>query len=168
MTENNTNNTNNTNNENGGNAINLNELLRRIGLFGLGAVTLTVEKSRELAALLIRKGEKTAEDKNINCDTVCDQVADTLRDMAKKVDTELRKADFEDLLSRLDELNDEQRAIARERIDNPLPTDEDEPVSCDEPDCGACDKAADCPIRPDDAPEADAPETEKTTDSDDQ
>ena len=148
MSENNTNNTNNTNNNENNNG----DILRSVMMAGLGAVSFTVEKTKDLISALIKKGEKTAEDNDVSYEEVRDRLTKDLRDIAQKVREEAEKADFEELLNRLDELTDEQRAIARDRIDHPLRCDETANDACegcpDPSDCDSCDKA--CDKAPDD------------------
>ncbi|MBR0463985.1 MAG: hypothetical protein IJJ23_06325 [Clostridia bacterium] len=131
--------------------MNLNEMLRRMAMAGLGAVTLTVEKSKELADMLFKKGEKAARESELTPDQVRDQVAEGLKNLADKIHTGIKKAEFEDLLARMDDLTDEERDILRERLDNPVP------------------RAESCAQQPDDAPadhEAACGEGEEDSDSD--
>ena len=120
------------------NNMNLNEMLRRMAMAGLGAVTLTVEKSKELADLLIKKGEQAAKDSEATQEQVRDQLARNLKNLADKIHTDIRKAEFEDLLSRMDDLTDEERDIVIDRVNNPVRcAAEDDVDECDEPEACA-------------------------------
>ena len=125
----------------------LNEVVRRMMMAGLGAVSFTVEKSKELADLLIKKGESTAADSGVSYEKLCDQLAGQLRDFSEKVKADIDKASFEELLSRVDELTDDQRAALLERLTQPRPEADpqaDESCGC-EPGapCECAGKAAD-------------------------
>ncbi len=122
----------------------LNEVVRRMMMAGLGAVTFTVEKSRELAETLIRKGEASAADTEASCEKLRDQLARQLREFSEKVKADIDRASFDELLSRVDDLTDEQRAALLERLTQP----KDEPT----PEADACEEPAGCGG----SPEADA------------
>ena len=143
----------------------LNETVRRMMMAGLGAVSFTVEKSKELAEALIRKGEQTASDKEGDCQKFCDQLAGQLREFSEKVKADIDRASFEELLSRVDDLTDEQRAVLLERLTQPRPEPAAQPdgacdcdaesCECDAESCECDDKSCCC-----DAETADAPATE--------
>jgi|GEM_PF-4028313 len=138
----------------------LNETIRRAILAGVGAVTLTVEKSKELADALIKKGETTAAEKNISYEQVRDQIAEQVRGFAEKLRTDLKKASFDELLDRADTLDDEQRAILMDRLAHPHPAPEE---SCECGDGAEEPESAECGCAPEDAP-ADAPAEEENAD----
>ena len=52
----------------------LNETIRRFVMAGVGAVSLTFEKSKDLADALVKKGEETAAENNMSYEQVRDQV----------------------------------------------------------------------------------------------
>ncbi len=121
----------------------LNEVVRRMMMAGLGAVSFTVEKSRELAELLVKKGEATAADSGVSCEKLCEQLAGQLRDFSEKVKADIDKASFEELLSRVDELTDDQRAALLERLTQPRPEPAPQEDGTCEPDatCGCAGEA---------------------------
>ncbi|MBO4297478.1 MAG: hypothetical protein J5998_01665 [Clostridia bacterium] len=115
----------------------LNETIRRAIMAGVGAVSLTVEKSKDIADTLVRKGEEATAGKNVSYEQLRDQVAEQVKAFTEKLSADLKKASFEELLDRVDDLTDEQRAILADRLAHPLKEDE----SCA---CGgeeACDYA---------------------------
>ena len=132
----------------------LNETIRRAIMAGVGAVSLTVEKSKDIADVLVKKGEQAAAENNISYEQVRDQVTEQVKGFADKLCADIKKASFEELLDRVDDLTDEQRAILKDRIDHPLK--EDETCACkDEEPCDdkcGCGERCDC-----DKPEGDAP-----------
>ncbi len=125
----------------------LNETIRRTLMAGLGAISLTVEKSREVADALIKKGETTAAEKNINYEQVRDQLGQQIRTFTEKLRSDLKQASFDELLERADDLTDEQREILMDRLAHPLK--EEEPCGCGEENGGPCDKEdAETPAEP--------------------
>ena len=117
----------------------LNETIRRFVMAGVGAVSLTFEKSKDLADALVKKGEETAAENNMSYEQVRDQVVEQLKNLSEKVRSDLNKASFDELLERADDLTDEQREILMDRLAHPLKENE----ACD---CGekqGCDCAQD-------------------------
>ena len=125
----------------------LNETIRRAIMAGLGAVSLTVEKSKDIADVLVKKGEQTAAENNISYEQVRDQVAEQVKAFTDKLRADLKKASFDELLERVDDLTDEERAILKDRIDHPLKEEDtcecakDGACECGEP---AADEACGC------------------------
>ena len=54
----------------------LNEIVRRFVMAGVGAVSYTFDKSKDLADALVKKGEETAAENNVSYEQVRDQVAE--------------------------------------------------------------------------------------------
>ena len=121
----------------------INETVRRIVMAGVGAVSLTVEKSRDIYDSLIKKGEEATDRSGVSYDQVKDQLTGQIKDLCDKVKKDLENASFEDLLSRCDDLDDEQRAALIDRLNHPLK--EEKP-------CGG-DECAECPCEGAEKPE---------------
>ena len=120
----------------------LNETIRRLVMAGVGAVSYTFEKSKDLADTLVKKGEETAAENNVSYEQVRDQVAEQLKNLSEKIRADLSKASFDELLERCDDLTDEQRAILMDRLAHPL-KEEDKPCDCEEkPEETACEGCA--------------------------
>ncbi len=136
----------------------LNETIRRTIMAGIGALSLTVEKSKDLADTLVKKGEEAAAENNFNYD----QVAEQVKSFTDKLCADLKKASFEELLERVDDLTDEQRAILADRLAHPLK--EDESCACGEDSACGCEDGADeaccCEDKPGEASEENAEKPE--------
>ena len=123
----------------------LNEIVRRFVMAGVGAVSYTFDKSKDLADALVKKGEETAAENNVSYEQVRDQVVEQLKNLSEKIRTDLSKASFDELLERADDLTDEQREILMDRLAHPLkeeaPCGEKQECGCEEDkaECG-CDK----------------------------
>ena len=121
----------------------LNETIRRLVLAGVGAVSYTFEKSKDLADTLVKKGEETAAENNMSYEQVRDQVVDQLKNLSEKIRSDLSKASFDELLERADDLTDEQREILMDRLLHPLKEEEEKACDCEEkPEESACDDCA--------------------------
>ncbi len=142
----------------------LNETIRRLVMAGVGAVSYTFEKSKDLADTLVKKGEETAAENNVSYDQVRDQVVEQLKNLSEKIRCDISKASFDELLERCDDLTDEQRATLMDRLAHPL-KEEEKPCDCeakaDEPEGEPCDCAEDAPCEAcasDAQPESEEPE----------
>ena len=135
----------------------LNETIRRFVMAGVGAVSLTFEKSKDLADALVKKGEETAAENNVNYEQVRDQVVEQLKNLSEKVRSDLSKASFDELLERADDLTDEQRAILMDRLAHPLK--EEEPSEAAEA------PAEECPCAQDEAQASEAPAEQESADT---
>ena len=102
----------------------LNETIRRLVMAGVGAVSYTFEKSKDLADTLVKKGEETAAENNVSYEQVRDQVAEQLKNLSEKIRQDISKASFDELLERCDDLSNEQRAILMDRLAHPLKEEE--------------------------------------------
>ena len=119
----------------------LNETIRRLVMAGIGAVSYTFEKSKDLADTLVKKGEETAAENNVSYEQVRDQVVEQLKNLSEKIRTDLSKASFDELLERADDLTDEQREILMDRLAHPLK----EEAPCEgKQDCGCEEDKAEC------------------------
>ena len=63
----------------------LNETIRRLVMAGVGAVSYTFEKSKDLADTLVKKGEETASENNMSYEQVRDQVVEQLKNQILKL-----------------------------------------------------------------------------------
>ncbi len=137
----------------------LNETIRRLVMAGVGAVSYTFEKSKDLADTLVKKGEETAAENNVSYEQVRDQVVEQLKNLSDKIRQDISKASFDELLERCDDLTDEQRAALMDRLAHPL-KEEEKACDCEEkPEESACDGCAcgeDAPAETTDEPEAPA------------
>ena len=122
---------------------------------GIGAISFTVEKSKDLTDLLVKKGEETAAARQIDIEQMRDQAGEQVKAFFDKLGSDLRKASFEDLLDRADDLTDEERAILMDRLAHPQPRPEepceDEDKPCDGEACGE-DGAQDASCEADETP----------------
>ena len=94
----------------------IHETIRKIAMAGVGAVSLTAQKSKELIDSLIQRGESTSAEKNISYEEIRDRLAAQLSALSEKMRAEIDRASFEELLSRVDSLTDLQRAQLYERL----------------------------------------------------
>ena len=136
----------------------LNETIRRLVMAGVGAVSYTFEKSKDLADTLVKKGEETAAENNVSYEQVRDQVVEQLKNLSEKIRQDISKASFDELLERCDDLTDEQRAALMDRLAHPLK----EEAACDceekpEEEAGeGCARGESAPAETTDEPEAPA------------
>ncbi|MBR3503151.1 MAG: hypothetical protein IKO07_02775 [Clostridia bacterium] len=114
----------------------LNETIRRLVMAGIGAVSYTFEKSKDLADTLVKKGEETAAENNVSYEQVRDQLVEQLKNLSEKVRADMSQASFEELLERADDLTDEQREILMDRLLHPLK----EEAPCEDKESGEADE----------------------------
>ncbi|MFH1127703.1 MAG: hypothetical protein ABIG84_06895 [archaeon] len=67
-------------------------VIRKIGLLGVGIASLTKEKAEKITSDLVKKGNITQEEGRKLTKELIDKSIATKRDLEKKVDTELKKA----------------------------------------------------------------------------
>ena len=125
---------------------NLVEGIRRFAMAGVGAVSMTVEKSKEIIDQLVAKGEVTTAEGQAACEDLQKKMSAQMDGFMKNLKANYEKANFESLLEQCDRLNDEQRAIVIDRLNHPHVEEEPQvTVNTDEEDgeCGSgCDDAA--------------------------
>ena len=69
----------------------LNETIRRLVMAGVGAVSYSLEKSKDLADTLVKKGEETAAENNVSYEQVRDQLVEQLKNLSEKVRADMSK-----------------------------------------------------------------------------
>jgi len=90
--------------------------LRRVAMAGVGAVAVTVDKSKELFDHLAEKGETAAAETHVSCDELQQKLAGQLDAFAQKLKTDHENADFNQLLARCMKLSPEQKARLVEQL----------------------------------------------------
>ncbi len=95
------------------------EGLRRFAMAGVGAVSLTIEKSKEIIDHLVERGEVTAAEGQNACEDLQKKMAAQFDAFSKKLKSDYEKASFEEMLERCDSLNDEQKARLLEKLTAP-------------------------------------------------
>ncbi len=154
---------------------NLAEGIRRFAMAGVGAVSMTIEKSKEIIDQLVAKGEVTTSEGQAACEDLQKKMATQLDGFMKNLKANYEKANFESLLEQCDRLSDEQRAIVMDRLNHPQVEEEpqvtvnadeeekdaaccedkSEPCCCDGEkapcDKADCDETAPCGDKPDDS-----------------
>ena len=95
---------------------NLTEGLRRFAMAGVGAVTVTIDKSKEIFDLLADKGETAAAESQPAIDELQKKIAGQLDAFSKKLKADYENAGFEQLIARCMALTPEQKAILVEKL----------------------------------------------------
>lgn len=114
------------------------EGLRRFAMAGVGAVSLTIEKSKEIIDHLVERGEVTAAEGQNACEDLQKKMAAQFDAFSKKLKSDYEAASFEEMLERCDSLNDEQKARLMEKLTTPsapeqTETTEPESAQCETP-----------------------------------
>ena len=95
---------------------NLAEGLKRFALAGVGAVSLTIEKSKDVINRLAERGEITAAEGQAACDELQKKMSEQLAAFTAKLRADYENAGFEQLVTKCLALNAEQKAALIERI----------------------------------------------------
>ena len=95
---------------------NLTDGLRRFAMAGVGAISLTVEKSREIFDQLATRGEATAADKQVACDELQQKMTEQLNAFTQKLKADYENASFEQLIQKCIRLTPDQKALLIERL----------------------------------------------------
>ena len=90
--------------------------LRRFAMAGVGAVALTIEKSKEIIDRLAERGEVTAADGAAACDNLQKKMNEQLDAFTAKLRADYEQASFERLLQQCAALPPEQKAQLIERL----------------------------------------------------
>lgn len=101
--------------------------LRRFAMAGVGAVSLTIEKSREIIDQLVSRGEATTAEGQAACEELQAKMNEQLAAFTAKLRSDYEKASFDRLLQQCAALSPEQKALLIERL-----TAEPEPEQPDE------------------------------------
>ncbi len=104
----------------------LTEGLRRFAMASVGAVSLTVEKSKEIIDQLAERGEATAAEGRVACDELQKKMSAQIEAFTKKLKADYEAASFEQLMERCAALPAEQKARLIERLT--APTEPEAPV----------------------------------------
>jgi polyhydroxyalkanoate synthesis regulator phasin len=83
--------------------------LRRFAMAGVGAITLTVDKSRELIDQLAARGEVSAAEGQAVCDDLQKKLTDQVSAFTQKLRADYENLSFEQMLSRAQKLSPEQK-----------------------------------------------------------
>lgn len=83
--------------------------LRRFAMAGVGAITLTVDKSRELIDQLAARGEVSAAEGQAACDDLQKKLTDQVSAFTQKLRADYENLSFEQMLSRAQKLSPEQK-----------------------------------------------------------
>ncbi len=89
---------------------NLAEGLRRFAMAGVGAVALTVDKSKEIIDKLAERGEASAADGRFACEDLQKKMAEQLAAFTQKLKADYEASSFEQLTARCMKLSPEQKA----------------------------------------------------------
>lgn len=101
----------------------LTEGIRRFALAGVGAVSITIDKSREIIDQLVARGEVTAAEGQAACDDLQKKMSAQFDAFSKKLRSDYENSSFESLLKKCDSLTPEQKEALIARL-----TAEPEPV----------------------------------------
>lgn len=111
-------------------AKNLAGSLRRFAMTGIGAVTLTVDKSREIINQLAARGEVSAAEGQAACDDLQKRLTEQVSAFTQKLRADYENLSFEQLLARAQKLRPEQKqrlidSLAKTpEYETPAPDDE--------------------------------------------
>lgn len=95
---------------------NLTGAIRRFAMAGVGAVSLTIEKSKEIVDQLAARGEATAADGQTACSELQKKMTEQLNAFTQKLKEDCEAAGFEQLVQKCRKLTPEQKALLIERI----------------------------------------------------
>ena len=116
---------------------NLAEGLRRFAMAGVGAVALTVDKSKEIIDKLAERGEASAADGRFACEDLQKKMAEQLAAFTQKLKADYEASSFEQLTARCMKLSPEQKAqlidlLTREPEPEDTPAEESEPIPAED------------------------------------
>jgi len=126
---------------------NLAEGLRRFAMAGVGAVALTVDKSKEIIDKLAERGEASAADGRFACEDLQKKMAEQLAAFTQKLKADYEASSFEQLTARCMKLSPEQKAqlidlLTREPEPEDTPAEESEPIPAEDTTDIPCEAAA--------------------------
>ena len=126
---------------------NLAEGLRRFAMAGVGAVALTVDKSKEIIDKLAERGESSAADGRFACEDLQKKMAEQLAAFTQKLKADYEASSFEQLISRCQKLSPEQNAqlidlLTREPEPEDTLAEESEPIPAEDTTDIPCEAAA--------------------------
>lgn len=141
---------------------NLTEGLRRFAMAGVGAIALTIDKSKEIIDKLAERGEASAADGKFACDELQKKMTEQLNAFTQKLKADYEAASFEQLISRCQKLTPEQKAQLVDLLTRE-PEPEDAPE--EESESGPAEDTTDIPCAAAAEPGAEeAPASEKAAD----
>lgn len=110
--------------------------LRRFAMAGVGAITLTVDKSREIIDQLAARGEVSAAEGQVVCDDLHRKLTEQVSSFTRKLRAEYENLSFEQMIARAQKLTPEQKQrLADALIKTPGAETAAEPTAY-EPDAG--------------------------------
>ena len=83
--------------------------LRRFAMAGVGAITLTVDKSREIIDQLAARGEVSAAEGQAACDDLHKKLTEQVSSFTQKLRADYENLSFEQMLARVQKLAPEQK-----------------------------------------------------------
>jgi len=99
--------------------------IRRVAMVGVGAVAVTVDKSREIIDHLAERGEAAAAGSQTACDDLQKKMSAQIDAFSKKVRSDLENSSFESLLKKCGALTPEQKeALIAHLTAEPGPAEE--------------------------------------------
>ena len=98
--------------------------IRRFAMAGVGAIALTVEKSREIIGQLAERGEATAADSSAACSDLQKKMTEQLNAFTQKLRADYENASLDQLIARCRRLTPEQKAELIQRM-NEEPAEEE-------------------------------------------
>ena len=104
---------------------NLASSLRRFAMAGVGAISLTVDKSREIIDQLASRGEVSAAEGQAACDELHKRLTEQLSAFTQKLRTDYENLSFEQMLTRCEKLTPEQKLRLFEKL-NEAPAPENQ------------------------------------------
>jgi len=90
--------------------------IRRFAMAGVGAITLTVDKSKEIIEQLAQRGEVSAAEGQAACDELHKRLTEQVSSFTQKLRTEYENLSFEQMLSRCQKLTPEQKQQLIDRL----------------------------------------------------
>lgn len=102
--------------------------IRRFAMAGVGAIALTVEKSKEIIGQLAERGEATAADSSAACSDLQKKMTEQLNAFTQKLRADYENASFEQLVAKCRRLTPEQKAELIERMNEEPAEDEAAPA----------------------------------------
>lgn len=83
--------------------------LRRFAMAGVGAITLTVDKSKEIIDQLAERGEVSAAEGQAVCDDLQKKLTEQVSSFTQKLRTDYENLSFDQMLARIEKLTPEQK-----------------------------------------------------------
>lgn len=102
---------------------NLAQGLRRFAMAGVGAITLTIDKSREIINQLAARGEISAAEGQAACDELHKKLTEQVSSFTRRLRADYENLSFEQMLVRAEKLSPEQKERLIEKLTQPAGAD---------------------------------------------